>query len=234
MHTQTGKNALAKLYCTQMAKRFFKRNKNNEPKRTYAFIDSQNLNVSVQKVGWKVDWKKFRIYLKEQHKVDEAFMFIGYVPEFEPMYEQLHEAGYKIVLKQTFDLSRPQIVMNDGASKKDKKAAEEEMHIKGNVDADLVLWAMKELPNYNKAVLVSGDGDFRSLLDHLDEQNKLGKILVPSQHYSALFNKFKDKIVDLTAAKSNLSYHDKYRGKKSHYRKPQSNHNDQKRHKKNT
>ena len=193
-----------------MAKRFFNRKK-QQPAKTYAFIDSQNLNVSVQKVGWKVDWKKFRTYLKEQHKVDEAFMFIGYVPEFEPMYEQLHEAGYKIVLKQTFDLSRPQIVMNDGASEKDKKAAEEEMHIKGNVDADLVLWAMKEFPNYTKAILVSGDGDFRSLLDYLDEKNKLGKILAPSQHYSALFNKFEGKIVDLTAQKSQLSYRDKFR-----------------------
>ena len=101
--------------------------------------------------------------------------------------------------------------MNDGASEKDKKAAEEEMHIKGNVDADLVLWAMKEFPNYTKAILVSGDGDFRSLLDYLDEKNKLGKILAPSQHYSALFNKFESKIVDLTTQKSQLSYRDKFR-----------------------
>ena len=205
-----------------MAKRFFNRNKNSQPRRTYAFIDSQNLNVSTQKVGWKMDWKKFRVYLKEKHNVDEAFMFIGYVPEFEPMYEQLHEAGYKIVLKQTFDLSRPQIVMNEGASDKDKKAAEEEMHIKGNVDADLVLWAMKEYKNYHKAILVSGDGDFRSTLDHLDETGKLGKILVPSQHYSALFNKFKDRIVDLTAIKSELSYYDKFRPKGKYAKRPRN------------
>ncbi|MDZ7785563.1 MAG: NYN domain-containing protein [Candidatus Saccharibacteria bacterium] len=191
-----------------MAKRFFTR-KPKQPSKTYAFIDSQNLNVSVQKVGWKVDWKKFRQYLRDKHGVDEAFMFIGYVPDFEPMYEQLHEAGFRIVLKQTFDLSRPQIVMREGATEKEKKAAEEEMHIKGNVDADLVLWAMREFANYKKAVLVSGDGDFRSLLDYLEEQGKLGKILVPSEHYSALFNKFKDRIVDLTANKSQLEYHDK-------------------------
>lgn len=194
-----------------MAKRFFKRNKTT-PKRTYAFIDSQNLNVSVQKVGWKMDWKKFRHYLRDQHNVDEAFMFIGYVPEFEPMYEQLHDAGYKVVLKQTFDLSRPQGLMSDDP--KEKAKAEEEMHIKGNVDADLVLWAMREFPHYSKAILVSGDGDFRSLIDYLDEQGKLGKILAPSQHYSALFNKFKNNIVDLTARRSELAYHDRPRGKR--------------------
>ncbi len=195
-----------------MAQRFFSRNRNKNnrkpqrPQRTYAFIDSQNLNVSTQKAGWKMDWKKFRAYLKETHKVDEAFMFIGYVPEFEPMYNQLHESGFKIVLKQTFDLSRPQIVMDEEASDKDKKAAEEEMHIKGNVDADMVLWTMKEFPNYDKAIIVSGDGDFRSLIDHLAEMKKLDKILVPNRHFSSLLNVYKDKVVDLTNHRNELSH----------------------------
>ena len=112
-----------------MAKRFFNRKPKQQPK-TYAFIDSQNLNVSTQKFGWKMDWKKFRVFLREKYKVDEAFMFIGYMPEHEAMYEQLHEAGFKIVLKQTFDLSRPQALMGDDP--KEKKKAEEEMHIKGS------------------------------------------------------------------------------------------------------
>ena len=76
-------------------------------KAVYAFIDSQNLNVTVNKHGWKLDWKKLRAYLAEQHGVTKAFMFIGYVPEFEDMYQQLHEAGYLIVLKPTFDMTRP-------------------------------------------------------------------------------------------------------------------------------
>jgi len=32
----------------------------------YAFIDSQNLNLGIQKLGWKLDYKKFRVYLKEK------------------------------------------------------------------------------------------------------------------------------------------------------------------------
>lgn len=191
------------------AKRFFRKKQPNREARIFAFIDSQNLNVSTQKNGWKMDWKKFRIYLTEKHKVTEAYMFIGYMPEHEGMYEQLHDAGFKIVLKQTFDMTRPQAIMSDDP--KDKQKAEEELHIKGNVDADLVLWAMKEISNYDKAILVSGDGDFYSLLEHLEEKNKLDRILVPTNHYSSLFNKFEDKIVDLDAQRNELSYRDRSR-----------------------
>jgi len=36
-------------------------------KNNYAFIDSQNLNLGVQRdLGWKLDYKKFRVYLREK------------------------------------------------------------------------------------------------------------------------------------------------------------------------
>ena len=61
---------------------------------------------------------------------------------------------------------------------------------KGNVDADLVLHAMIEFPHYDEAVIISGDGDFFGLLQHLKDTKKLKKILVPSSHrYSCLYNK---------------------------------------------
>ena len=43
-------------------------------------------------------------------------------------------------------------------------------HTKGNCDADLVLKAMVEYPNYEQAVIVNGDGDFYSLIDHLNRR----------------------------------------------------------------
>jgi len=33
----------------------------------YAFIDSQNLNLGIQKLGWKLDYRKFRVYLAEKY-----------------------------------------------------------------------------------------------------------------------------------------------------------------------
>ena len=41
----------------------------------YAFIDSQNLNLGIQLLGWKLDYKKFRIYLKEKYNVTKAYIF---------------------------------------------------------------------------------------------------------------------------------------------------------------
>lgn len=183
-------------------------------KPNYAFIDSQNLNVGVQKYGWKMDWVKFRKFLQDKYGVTKAFMFIGYVPEFENMYQQLHEAGYMIVLKPTYDMTRPrpeQEKIETGNVKsegEDKKNEEEKRPVKGNVDADLVLWVMKELPNYEKAVVVSGDGDFYSLVEYLDEQGKLLKILAPNAQYSGLFNRYESYVERLDKSRQELAYYD--------------------------
>ena len=170
------------------------------PPRVYAFIDSQNLNISVQKFGWKIDWRKFRKFLGDQYGVTKAFMFIGYMPENENLYEQMHEAGYMIVLKPTFDISKPRQEVNPDVAPEDKKP------VKGNIDADLVLWAMKEMSNYDKAIIVSGDGDFYSLVEYLEAKGRLLHILAPSGHYSQLYNKYESYIVKLDSFRRDLAY----------------------------
>ncbi len=153
-----------------------------------------------------MDWHKFRNYLADKHGVTKAYMFIGYVPEFESMYEQLHETGYLVVLKPTFDMTRPRQENTDKPD--DKEGRSDDKPTKGNVDADLVLWAMKELPNYDKAIIVSGDGDFYSLVEYLEEQGRLAKILTPSSHYSRLFNRYEAYIERLDQSRRLLAYRD--------------------------
>jgi uncharacterized LabA/DUF88 family protein len=182
--------------------------KKKRPERVFAFIDSQNLNLGVQKLGWKMDWRKFRQWLADQYGVTKAFMFIGYVPEFESLYQQMHEAGYMVVLKPTFDMTKPL------PEKADKKETEDK-HTKGNVDADLVLWAMKEMSNYEKAVIVSGDGDFFTLIEYLVGKKRLLKLLTPNRYYSNLFNKFEDYIERLDNHRNELRYHDRKKRPKS-------------------
>lgn len=176
-------------------------------KPVYAFIDSQNLNVSTQRLGWKMDWKKFRQWLSDEYQVEKAYMFIGYVPEFEEMYQQLHDSGYLIVLKPTFDMTRPRAEVEEqktdsGEAKKDEKPT------KGNIDADLVLWAVKEMSYYSQAVLVSGDGDFYGLVEYLIEQNKFSKLLAPNLYYSGLYNRYETYVDRLDLHRSELSYKD--------------------------
>ncbi len=148
-------------------------------------------------------------------------MFIGYVPEFEEMYQQLHDSGYLIVLKPTFDMTRPRAEVEEqksdsGEAKKDEKPT------KGNIDADLVLWAVKEMPYYSQAVLVSGDGDFYGLVEYLIEQNKFSKLLAPNLFYSGLYNRYETYVDRLDLHRSELSYKD-YKKHRPSQHKPTTN-----------
>lgn len=168
----------------------------------YAFIDSQNLNLGVQKAGFKMDWRKFRQHLKDQYNVTQAFMFIGYMAENESLYEQMHDAGYLVVLKPTLDIQTlPEQNDQNGEQPESAKPP-----TKGNVDADLVLYAMKELPNYKKAIIVSGDGDFFGLIEYLEKQGKLLNVLTPNWKYSSLLKPFEKYIVRLDQQKRELAY----------------------------
>jgi len=164
----------------------------------FAFIDNQNLNLGIQKNGWKMDWRKFRSYLRDEFEVESAYMFIGYMPENEDLYNQMHEAGYLVVLKPT--LSMFQVPDENQAKDEDKK------QVKGNVDVELVLWAVKEMPNYDKAVIISGDGDFYSLVEYLKEKGKLKNLLVPNRQYSTLLRQYDEYVVRLDNLRRELSY----------------------------
>lgn len=193
--------------------------------RVYAFIDSQNLNLGVQKFGWKLDWRKFRRFLEDEYGVTKAYLFIGYIPENEALYEQMHEVGFAIVLKPTFDLTkpRPEAMAAEQADHDQHHHAkhgdhhdkhEEKKPVKGNVDAELVLWAMKEMSNYDKAIIVSGDGDFYSLVEYLESKKRLLHLLTPSGHYSSLYNRYEQYVVQLDTFRKHLAYHDRHRGRK--------------------
>lgn len=158
-------------------------NKNNN----YAFIDSQNLNLGIKEQGWSLDFKRFRVYLQEKYGVTKAFLFIGYIPTNQSLYTTLQSFGYILVFKPTLQ----------GAKGK----------IKGNVDAELVLHAMKEVPNYDKALIVSGDGDFCCLIEYLKKMNKLLNLMIPDvNQYSSLLRKFSPDIVFMNNLRGKLEY----------------------------
>jgi uncharacterized LabA/DUF88 family protein len=176
--------------------------------QVYAFIDSQNLNLGVQKVGWKMDWRAFRAYLKDNYNVTKAFLFIGYMAGNEALYEHMHELGYLVALKPTVDVA----TATTDATKTDD---EPKMTVKGNIDADLVLYAMKELPNYDRAIIVSGDGDFVSLIEYLAEKHKLAQVMTPNWQYSSLLKPWDKYIIRIDQLRSQLAYKD-YHQKRRH------------------
>ncbi len=158
----------------------------------YAFIDSQNLNLGVRSQGWVLDFFRFRVYLRDKYRITKAFLFVGYVPEHSWRYTILQQAGYVVVFK-------PTLTYRSGR----------QSVIKGNVDAELVLHTMIEYGNYERAMIVSGDGDFYCLVEYLDKQNKLLKIIVPNKRYSSLLRKFSWYIVNVGLFRTKLEKVDK-------------------------
>ncbi|MFT5180071.1 MAG: uncharacterized LabA/DUF88 family protein [Candidatus Paceibacteria bacterium] len=149
----------------------------------YAFIDSQNVYRSIKSLGWKIDWMKFRIYLKEHYSVTNAYLFIGYIEENEKLYTKLRKAGFVCIFKP---------VTRDHRG-----------NIKGNVDTELAMHTMIQLDNFDKAIIVAGDGDYYCLVDYLHKLDKLKMVLIPnSRKYSSLLKKF---------AKKNISFIDRMR-----------------------
>lgn len=125
----------------------------------YAFIDSQNLNLGIQHLGWKLNFARFRRYLQEKYNIKVAYLFIGYIPQNQKLYSELQKAGYVVIFKPT---------LPDGDG-----------NIKGNIDADMVLQAMIDYAKYDKAVIVTSDGDFYSLVKYLYDNQKLKFVMSP-------------------------------------------------------
>jgi uncharacterized LabA/DUF88 family protein len=151
----------------------------------FAFIDSQNLNLSIQKQGWQIDFSKFRQYLLDRFSVKKAFLFIGLVPENQSLYTYLQKAGYILIFKPTLKLPNETV--------------------KGNVDAELVLHTMIEYANYNKSVIVTGDGDFHCLVEYLISKNKIERLIIPNKYkYSSLLRRFNSIITFLNNTKEKL------------------------------
>lgn len=157
----------------------------------YVFIDAQNLNLGIIKQGWKLDFKKFYIYLKDKYNVDKVFIFIDYIKENTKLYDFLRSSGYIIIFKPTIK----------------HKSLDQRNYLKGNVDAELVLQSMIEYKKYHQAILISGDGDFYCLVKYLLNNNKLQKIIIPDcKNYSSLLKNFMDKIVFMNNLKQKLEY----------------------------
>lgn len=152
----------------------------------FAFIDSQNLNLGVQSVGWKLDYAKFRQYLRQKYGVSQAYMFIGYRTGNEALYTSLQRKGYILIFKPTMEYA-------DGT-------------VKGNVDAELVLHAMLTYNYYDKAIIVSGDGDFYCLIEYLVKQQKLLIIMAPNRRFSGLLRRFFPYIVRIDRQRQRLEF----------------------------
>jgi len=129
---------------------------------SYAYIDGANLHKGIEVLGWKLNYKNFRDFLKNKYGVEKAYYFIGDLEENKRLYQNLQEWGYLVVLKNTVPF--------------------EGEKVKGNVDVKLTLQAVQDYyeKKYEQAVLVTGDGDFLDLIIFLAKKDKLRIVLSPN------------------------------------------------------
>jgi uncharacterized LabA/DUF88 family protein len=170
--------------------------------KTFAFIDASNLFYGGEKsLGWKIDYQKLLKYLEEKYSVSKVFYFGGVeIHDFTYDYQtnetvplkdlaghlrsllqnkgrQLNEAqilllgrhlqrirfyiklerfGYQLCLKPVKLYEQ-----DDGTTKR-----------KANCDVDMAFHLMKERDNFNRVVVLSGDGDFLPVLKYLKDKKK--------------------------------------------------------------
>lgn len=151
--------------------------------KNYAFIDGQNLYMGTasSEKPWRIHFKKLRVFLKDKYNVDQAYYFLGCViEENSDMYTRLQEAGFVLVFRE----HNPAML--------GKK--------KGNVDADIIFSIMKKLyekEKFDKIILVSGDGDYKRMVDFLIEEGRFKKVLFPNGKFaSSLYKKLGSEYFD--------------------------------------
>ena len=149
--------------------------------KNIAFIDGQNMHLGTKECHWAVDHKKFRVYLQEKYKVAEAYYFIGFVSsDQQDLYDVLQKAGFILVFKE-----------HSSALRGNKK---------GNVDSDIIFNAMRKMVDgepFDKVYIVSGDGDYKKLVDFLIKKGRFGKMLFPNKKFaSSLYYKLGGEYFD--------------------------------------
>jgi len=153
----------------------------------FAYIDGANLHKGVDDLGWKLDYKRLRLWLNNKYDVKRAYIFLGLIPRYKDLYNYLQEVGFTLVFKET--------VYDDNGK------------AKGNCDADLVLRTVCDTyeNNFDKAVIVSSDGDYAGLMKFLQGRNKLLSVVSPSNHCSVLLKRTNARILYLDWVKNKVN-----------------------------
>ena len=127
-----------------------------------AYIDATNLDKALRnQLKWKLDYRRFRVWLKEKYKVERAYIFIGLIPKYKDIYTNLQECGFDLIFKD--------VIYAGGKPK-------------GNCDSDLLMKASSDFyeGDLEKAVIVASDGDYAPLVKVLKSRGRLETILSPA------------------------------------------------------
>lgn len=145
--------------------------------KTNIYIDGNNLYRSAKELGFSINYKRLRGWLRQKYNANNIYLFIGLVPEKVKFYEYLQSCGYILVFKQTVSVGEK---------------------IKGNCDAELVLKTTSDFytKSFDKCILVTGDGDFGCLVEFLKDNNSIEQVIAPDEKKCSIL--LKNKNIEIT------------------------------------
>ncbi|MBS6473372.1 MAG: NYN domain-containing protein [Acetobacter sp.] len=118
------------------------------------FIDGSNLYAAARALGFDIDYRKLLDFFATKGRLIRAFYYTALVEDQEyspirPLVDWLDYNGYTMVTKPTKEFT-------DASGRR---------KIKGNMDIELAVDLMEMAESIDHAILFSGDGDFRSLVE---------------------------------------------------------------------
>jgi len=128
----------------------------------YAYIDSTNVDKLVKNMGWQLDAFKFRVYLKDKYNIKKAFQVIGELDKYEGLYKLLKKAGFEIIFAPIIKLPHSSVAVD--------------------IDSTFSYHILADMDNYDRALIVSGDGSHLPLVEHLIGKRKLLKLMIPNEN----------------------------------------------------
>lgn len=170
--------------------------------RTYAFIDASNLFYGGEKsLGWKIDYLKLIKYLGKKYGTAKVFYFGGvettgyqhnYLKEDTVSLRGLEESLKGYIKKEGKSLDEEKLLLMSKHLQRIKfylklekfgyilflkpvklyHQGDGSTQRKANCDVEMAFHLMKEKDNYDKLLVLSGDGDFLPVLKHLKEMGK--------------------------------------------------------------
>ena len=122
--------------------------------KTYAFIDASNIIYGARTEGWLIDQKKLFNYLKTKFKTSKTFFYFGKDDANKKQLgflKKLESFGFTLRVKQIKRFGNRQ---------------------KANCDVDLTLDMVLLKEKYDRAIVLTGDGDFLPLFEYLKKEKR--------------------------------------------------------------
>ncbi len=134
--------------------------------RITLFIDGANLYATSRALGFDIDYKRLLAHFRQRAHLVRALYYTALAEDQEyssirPLIDWLDYNGYTMVTKPTKEFT-------DSTGRR---------KVKGNMDIELAVDAMRLADTLDHIVLFSGDGDFRGLVAALQQKGKRVSVL---------------------------------------------------------